>query len=67
MNKRKADYTGGEKMKKVMTLLVLCMAGLVFTAGVSWSEEGAWYDATENWIIRAYSAPSGADYTVTMV
>lgn len=66
MNRRKANYTGGYKMKKVIILMVLCMAGLVFTAGVSWSEEGAWYDAGENWIVRAYTAPAGQDYSVTL-
>ncbi|MBI5074536.1 MAG: hypothetical protein HZB62_05135 [Nitrospirae bacterium] len=52
-------------MKKVIILMVLSMA-VVLTAGVSWSEEGAWYDAAENWIVRAYSSPAGADYSVTL-
>ncbi|MBI5074539.1 MAG: hypothetical protein HZB62_05150 [Nitrospirae bacterium] len=53
-------------MKKVIILLVLCMTGLVLMTGVSWSEEGAWYDAGENWIVRAYTASAGQDYSVTL-
>lgn len=53
-------------MKKVIILLVLCMAGLTLMAGESRSEEAAWYDAAENWIVRAYTAPVGADYSVTL-
>lgn len=66
MNKIKANNTGGETMKKVIMLMVLCMTGLVMTAGVSWSEEASWYDTAENWIVRAYTAPAGPNYTVTL-
>ncbi|MBI5848149.1 MAG: hypothetical protein HZB31_09415, partial [Nitrospirae bacterium] len=53
-------------MKKAMMMVVLCMTGLVLMAGVSGAEEAAWYDAAENWIVRVYSAPSGAGYGVTL-
>ena len=53
-------------MKKAITLIVLCMTGLILMAGTSWSEEGAWYDGAENWIVRVYTAPSGADYAVSL-
>ncbi len=66
MNMRKANNTGGDKMKKVIMLMVLCMAGQVMMSGESWSEEGAWYDAAENWIVRAYTSPNGPNYSVTL-
>lgn len=53
-------------MKKGILLMVLCLAGLILMVGEARSEEAAWYDAAENWIVRAYTAPAGADYSVAI-
>lgn len=66
MKKGKSNYKGATKMKRAIILFVLCMTAMVLTAGESWSEEAAYYDATENWIVRVYTAPAGSDYSVTL-
>ena len=58
MDKIIKNQTGGYKMKKAMRLVLLCVTGLLLMMGVSWSEETAWYDAQENWIMRVYSGPA---------
>jgi len=54
-------------MKRAMAVLMMSAAiFLSMTMDRAWSEEAAWYDAAENWIVRVYSASAGADYAVTL-
>jgi hypothetical protein len=39
---------------------------LAMTVGSVCAEEATWYDASENWIMRVYTAPAGADYSGTL-
>jgi hypothetical protein len=57
---------GGDKMKKVRRKVFLCMMAFFLMAGVSWSEETAWYDPAENWIVRLYTTASVPGYAVML-
>src|SRR5574340_1389227 len=66
MEKMNRNDKGGDKMNRAMRMVVFCMAVVVMLAGVSGAEEASWYDATENWIVRVYTAPAAGGYEVSL-
>ncbi len=60
------DYEWGQKMKRVIIVLMLCTAGLMAPADRAFSEEAAWYFAFEAWIIRVFTTPAGESHEIAL-
>jgi hypothetical protein len=66
MKRRESNNRAQDMMRRTITTLTLCTVGMLVISGWAWSEEAAWYDAKQGWIVRVQSTPAGAQYAVSL-